>query len=145
MRRFVFATGFAAALAVAPLLADKIPATGGDIEITPLGHASVQVEFAGKTIQVDPAPQAYDLAKAKQADLVLITDIHGDHLDPASLAKVRKSGGLGLGLNIAKSFAEMHGAELLLESEPGRGTAARLILPKARLVRAGAFELSVAA
>jgi len=63
----------------------------------------------------------------------------------ADNAKVRKSGGLGLGLNIAKSFAEMHGAELLLESEPGRGTTARIILPKARLVRAGAFELSVAA
>jgi signal transduction histidine kinase len=59
--------------------------------------------------------------------------------------KVRKSGGLGLGLNIAKSFAELHAAELLLESEPGRGTIARLVLPPARLVRAGVAELSAAA
>jgi signal transduction histidine kinase len=57
--------------------------------------------------------------------------------------KVRKSGGLGLGLNIAKSFAELHDARLWLESEPGRGTVACLALPTERFVRAG--DLSSAA
>jgi signal transduction histidine kinase len=57
--------------------------------------------------------------------------------------KVRQSGGLGLGLNIAKSFAELHEAALWLESEPGRGTVACLALPGARLVHAG--DLSAAA
>jgi signal transduction histidine kinase len=47
-------------------------------------------------------------------------------------AKVKKSGGLGLGLNIAKAFADLHGAELMLESEVGRGTTARLVLPATR-------------
>jgi L-ascorbate metabolism protein UlaG (beta-lactamase superfamily) len=40
-------------------------------------------------IHLDPWSQG-DYANAKQADLVLITDIHGDHLDPAALAKIRK-------------------------------------------------------
>jgi L-ascorbate metabolism protein UlaG (beta-lactamase superfamily) len=67
-----------------------VEATGGNITITPIQHASVQVEHAGKVIQVDPAQG--DLSKAKQADLVLITDIHGDHMSPDGVAKVRKAG-----------------------------------------------------
>jgi L-ascorbate metabolism protein UlaG (beta-lactamase superfamily) len=67
-----------------------IPASGGDIMITAIQHASVQVEHAGKVIQVDPAQG--DFTRAKQADLVLVTDIHGDHLNPDLIAKVRKSG-----------------------------------------------------
>jgi signal transduction histidine kinase len=60
-------------------------------------------------------------------------------------AKVRKKGGLGLGLNIAKSFAELHGATLMLESEHGRGTTARLVIPPERLVAASPASLSAAA
>src|SRR5947207_9205649 len=67
-----------------------VPAAGGNITITPLQHATVQVEFGGKVIQVDPAQG--DLTKAKPGDLVLVTDIHGDHLNTDLIAKVRKPG-----------------------------------------------------
>jgi L-ascorbate metabolism protein UlaG (beta-lactamase superfamily) len=67
-----------------------VAASGGNIVITPIQHASVQVEYAGKVIQVDPAQG--DFAKAKAADLILVTDIHGDHLNPDLIAKVRKPG-----------------------------------------------------
>lgn len=70
---------------------DRIPATGGDIVITPITHASLQIEHAGTVIQVDPWGQG-DYARAGPADLVLVTDIHGDHLDPAQIAKLRKPG-----------------------------------------------------
>jgi L-ascorbate metabolism protein UlaG (beta-lactamase superfamily) len=63
----------------------------GDIDITPITHASFQMEYAGKVIHVDPT-SAGDYSAAKQADLVLVTDIHQDHLDPAAIARVRKSG-----------------------------------------------------
>ena len=69
---------------------NTVPATGGTITITPFQHASVQIEFAGKVIQVDPAQG--DLTKAKPGDLVLVTDIHGDHLSAEGIAKVRKAG-----------------------------------------------------
>jgi L-ascorbate metabolism protein UlaG (beta-lactamase superfamily) len=69
---------------------DTVPAASGDIRITPITHATVQIEHAGKVILVDPA-QA-DLSKAKPADLILITDIHPDHLEPSSIAKMRKAG-----------------------------------------------------
>ncbi|MCW5772995.1 MAG: hypothetical protein KIT16_15235 [Rhodospirillaceae bacterium] len=60
-------------------------------------------------------------------------------------AKVRQCGGLGLGLSIAKSFADLHQAELRLESEKGHGTTAFLILPGSRFAPAPAPALSVAA
>ena len=44
---------------------DRIAADGGDIVITPIIHSSVQVEHAGKVIQVDPW-SAGDLSEAKQ-------------------------------------------------------------------------------
>jgi L-ascorbate metabolism protein UlaG (beta-lactamase superfamily) len=79
-----------ALLPVAVWAQSIVPATGGNITITPFQHASVQVEFGGKIIQVDPAQG--DLTKAKPGDLVLVTDIHGDHLSPELIAKVRKPG-----------------------------------------------------
>jgi len=63
----------------------------GDITITPITHASFQLEYNGKVIQVDPWGQG-DYSKAKQADLILVTDIHQDHLDPAAIARIRKTG-----------------------------------------------------
>ena len=53
--------------------ADKVPAAGGAIEITPLIHSSIQLEYGGKVIQVDPW-SALDLSRYKKADLILITD-----------------------------------------------------------------------
>lgn len=43
----------------------------------------------------------------------------------------RTAGGFGLGLAIAKSIAEAHGAEIKAESAPGRGSAFTVIFPKA--------------
>jgi signal transduction histidine kinase len=45
--------------------------------------------------------------------------------------KAADSGGAGLGLAIAKSLVEAHGGEISAESEPGRGTRMRFVLPAA--------------
>ena len=73
------------------LAADRFPAAGGDIEITPIIHASVQIEHAGKVIQVDPW-SAGDLSRAKPADLILVTDDVGHHLDVKAIQQLRKPG-----------------------------------------------------
>jgi L-ascorbate metabolism protein UlaG (beta-lactamase superfamily) len=78
----------AASLAAA---ADRFPAAGGDIEITPILHASVQLEHAGKVIQIDPWSVA-DLSRAKPADLILVTDDVGHHLDARAINQLRKPG-----------------------------------------------------
>jgi L-ascorbate metabolism protein UlaG (beta-lactamase superfamily) len=79
------------ALTVSLAASDRIPANGGDIDITPLIHASVQLEFGGKVVQVDPW-SAGDLSKAKPADLILITDDPVHHLDLQAIRQLRKPG-----------------------------------------------------
>lgn len=76
----------------APLPSDVIPAQGGPIRITPIYHASVQIEYRGKVIQVDPF-SAGDYSGAKKADVILITHTHPDHLDMKAIAYVRKLNG----------------------------------------------------
>jgi L-ascorbate metabolism protein UlaG (beta-lactamase superfamily) len=91
------AQNFAAALLlllsglVAAAAADRVPALGGDIEITPILHSSVQIEHAGRVIQVDPWSLG-DLSHAKPADLILITDDPGHHLDLKAIQQLRKPG-----------------------------------------------------
>ena len=63
--------------------------SAGPVKITPIYHASLVIEAAGKTIYLDPAAPG-NFAGLPPADLILITDIHGDHLDPKSIAAVSK-------------------------------------------------------
>jgi L-ascorbate metabolism protein UlaG (beta-lactamase superfamily) len=61
----------------------------GDVEITTFTHSHIQFEHGGKVIHVDPWSVS-DLSKAKPADLILITDDVGHHLDAKAIARVRK-------------------------------------------------------
>ena len=51
----------------------------------------------------------------------------------AENAMCRGHEGTGLGLPLAKALVELHGGDLVIESEPGRGTLARIQLPAARV------------
>jgi L-ascorbate metabolism protein UlaG (beta-lactamase superfamily) len=63
--------------------------TFGDVTITTFTHSHIQLEHAGKVIHVDPWSVS-DLSKAKPADLILITDDVGHHLDGKAIARLRK-------------------------------------------------------
>ena len=52
----------------------------------------------------------------------------------------RKIGGTGLGLSIVKHAAIAHNAEIDLESEPGKGTAIRIIFPDKNMPQSGRTE-----
>jgi signal transduction histidine kinase len=52
--------------------------------------------------------------------------------------------GMGLGLPICKRLAELHGAQLVISSEPGKGTACKISFPASRCI-AAAGESAVAA
>lgn len=71
--------------------ASRISAEGGDVLITPIAHASAQVEHAGRVIQIDPW-SAGNLSLAAPADLILVTDDPTHHLDPEAIAQLRKPG-----------------------------------------------------
>lgn len=64
--------------------------SAGPVKITPLYHASTLIEAGGKTIYLDPAKPA-KLAGLPKADLVLITHIHADHMDPNSIKEISKA------------------------------------------------------
>jgi signal transduction histidine kinase len=48
----------------------------------------------------------------------------------------RRFGGLGLGLAVARRMARLHGGDVVITSEPGLGTTARLVLPASRVLAA---------
>ena len=73
------------------LLLGILSAADTDLRITPITHASVQIEYGGKIIQVDPTAKG-DYSGSKPADLVLITGVENDHLDLGGIAKIRKPG-----------------------------------------------------
>ncbi len=61
--------------------------SAGPVKVTPLYHATMLIEAGGKNIYVDPAKPA-NFSGLPKADLILITDIHGDHMDPDSIAAI---------------------------------------------------------
>ena len=87
MRTLIASLGLAAAVAGAPA-SDTIRAAGGNITITPINHATLQIAHANAVIDVDPVAQA-DFGSLPAPTLILVTDIHGDHLDPVTIARLK--------------------------------------------------------
>lgn len=93
---------------------DQLQTARGPVGIFPLQHGTLRLEFDGKHIYVDPWSSA-PLPDSPKADLVLITDIHGDHLDPEAVAKVSKPGTIVVGpAAVAK---QMPGVQVLANGE----------------------------
>jgi L-ascorbate metabolism protein UlaG (beta-lactamase superfamily) len=84
------ATASSAPLAASPRATDHFATSKGDLAVTPLEHASVLFQWHGESIYVDPTSTAVADASLPKADVVFITDIHPDHLDPPALDRIRK-------------------------------------------------------
>jgi signal transduction histidine kinase len=73
-------------------------------------------------------------ARCEQDGLLVLVRDDGPGMDAETLERVQqpfettKPKGTGLGLPVARRLAESHGGDLVLSSEPGRGTVARLLL-----------------
>ena len=72
-------------LLAAPVPAQVFKTAAGPVEITPIFHASAMIKAGGDTIYIDPAHPG-DITGLHPGDLILITDIHPDHLDVADIA-----------------------------------------------------------
>lgn len=68
-----------------PIPADKIKVKGGELIIQPITHATLVLTYQGKNIYVDPTGGADAFKGLGAPDVILITDIHGDHMDPATI------------------------------------------------------------
>lgn len=79
-----------------PKASDELPAEASknsesSIQITPIEHATAIIEWNNVIIYVDPVGGANAFDSQKSPDLILITDIHGDHLDVATLEELNTS------------------------------------------------------
>jgi L-ascorbate metabolism protein UlaG (beta-lactamase superfamily) len=68
---------------------DTFKTSRGDLAITFLGHGSLMMSCEGKVIHVDPVAQFADYAQLPQADLILVTHEHSDHLDLKAIGAIR--------------------------------------------------------
>jgi L-ascorbate metabolism protein UlaG (beta-lactamase superfamily) len=73
-------------IAAAP---EEFSTSAGTLQIIPIQHASLLLKAGGKVLYVDPAQGSYD--GLPPADYILITDIHGDHMAPAVVDKLKKA------------------------------------------------------
>jgi Predicted Zn-dependent hydrolases of the beta-lactamase fold len=70
---------------------DVIETTNGKLTIQPLLHATLALTWNGKTIYADPQGGAKVFEGIAEPDLILITDIHGDHFNPETLLAINTS------------------------------------------------------
>lgn len=68
-----------------PVLEQQDTTGSENIDIEPISHATAVIQWEGKTIYIDPVGGGEAFSGMPQPDLVLITDIHGDHMDSGTL------------------------------------------------------------
>ncbi|UGU15575.1 MBL fold metallo-hydrolase [Sinomicrobium kalidii] len=66
----------------------EISGEGNNIVIHPVHHGTLAMEWKNISIYVDPYGGAGRFSKLKTPDIIFITDIHGDHLDPDTLSEL---------------------------------------------------------
>ncbi|MEJ8802355.1 MBL fold metallo-hydrolase [Pontibacter sp. H249] len=71
---------------------DQIKTDKGALLVQPITHGSVVLKWNGKTIYVDPYGGAEMYKGVSKPDLILVTDIHGDHMDPKTLDAIETKG-----------------------------------------------------
>ena len=70
---------------------DIITTSDGDLEMIMIGHGTLMFKYNKLIIHIDPVAREADYEKLPDADLILVTHEHGDHLDVGVIKTLRKS------------------------------------------------------
>lgn len=71
---------------------DTVQTKNGPLVIQPITHGSLVLNYNGKSIYVDPYNGVDGYQGLAKPDLILITDIHPDHLDLSTLGELEIKG-----------------------------------------------------
>ncbi len=71
---------------------DKLKTNSGELTIQPILHGTLVLQFNDKTIYIDPYGGGKAFENMESPDLILITDIHGDHLNSKTLDAIKTNG-----------------------------------------------------
>ncbi|MDF1574591.1 MAG: MBL fold metallo-hydrolase [Bacteroidales bacterium] len=69
---------------------DIIQTSVGELEMFFIGHCTLMFKINGLVIHIDPVMREADYASQPDADLVLVTHEHGDHLDMSAIGHIMK-------------------------------------------------------
>lgn len=132
------------------VLSAELPAAGTRLHADELRLRQILLNLVTNAVKFTPARGRVTVRASRRRDgdfAIEVTDT-GIGMRPTDIdvaltpfAQVenfmtRRQEGTGLGLPIVKALVELHGGELLLNSQPGIGTTATIILPRERVLDA---------
>lgn len=98
----------------------------------PHGKITISASDRGDYIQLDFADTGAGITKENHEKIF-------DKFYQVDTSSARRAGGTGLGLSIVRSIVELHGGKIWIESQLGKGSVFKLIIPKSKL-RESAYE-----
>ena len=97
------------------LIAQKIEAESNTTKITPISHATAVIEFDNTTIYIDPTGGSAAFGSFKTPDYLVITDIHGDHMNLKTLNELDlKNTTIIAPVAVAKEISAVNSKEVII-------------------------------
>jgi len=72
----------------APVTGDHLVTSDGDVVVYPIDHATFAANWKDKIIYFDPVGGGTRFQRLPRPNIIFITDIHGDHLNAATLTAI---------------------------------------------------------
>ena len=85
-----FAKLFGGSKPTAEYPSDIVEINGKELKLTFFAHASIAIEYEGRTIYVDPVVGNARYEELPKADMILVTHSHYDHFDMAAIEAVQR-------------------------------------------------------
>jgi PAS domain S-box-containing protein len=93
-----------------------------------LAAENLTLDARGAAVDFDVKPGQYVLLKVEDTGSGILPEILGEIFDPFFTTK-EVGRGTGLGLSTTRAIVKSHGGSIQVESEPGRGTRFKILLP----------------